>query len=252
MKDIDQIATLSRIDLSKDIPKPPSVLKIDGSRVMTLGNFSVITGKSKSKKTFLTTLVASTIVSGGLYHLASEGGSLVTFDTEQGDYDAWSVAKRIEKITGKTDYRSYALRQYEPEERCEIIEEILKQQQPKFVVIDGIADLANAINDEEEATRVSGLLMRWTKQYNSHITTIIHQNKSNNYATGHLGSALMKKAEVIISVSKDDDNKYLSLVECDMIRGAKDFDPFEIEIDKNGLPTVVGKDKYQNNEEYLF
>jgi hypothetical protein len=59
-----------------------------------------------------------------------------------------------------------------------------------FVVIDGIADLANAINDEIEASRVVSLLMRWTKIYNCHIHVIIHENKADNNATGHLGSSI--------------------------------------------------------------
>lgn len=63
-------------------------------------------------------------------------------------------------------------------------------------MIDGIADLAMAINDEIEASRVVSLLMKWTKLYNIHITLVIHQNKNDEYATGHLGSAILKRLNV--------------------------------------------------------
>lgn len=244
-KDIDQIATLTRIDLSEEPPKPEVCLSIKSSRVMTMGNFSVIKGKSKSKKTFLTSLMTSSMIMGQAYRLKGNtfGKDILLFDTEQGHYDAWHTAYRpirITKFTGLNNYFAYELRANEPDERCEIIGEILKQRKPGFVIIDGIADLANGNNDEEEAIRVSSLVMRWTKQYNCHMTCIIHENKANNYAMGHLGTKLMNKAEVVISANKDDENKRRSIVVCDMIRGTFEFDDFEIEINDSGLPFVVG------------
>lgn len=252
--DIESLTTFSKIDLTKDVKRPETVLSIreaEGttfSRVMTLGNFSVITGKQKSKKTFWCTMVAAAGLKGQMYgrlkgNLHDKG--LFTFDTEQGTYDAWHTAKRIGKITGMTAYQSFALREHEPVKRCEIIEEVLKNNQVGLAIIDGIADLASGINDEEEATRVSGLLMRWTKEYDCHIVSVIHQNKNDNYATGHLGSSLMKKAEVIISVKKDIDNKRQSFVECDMIRGSYDFDQIIMEVRKDGLPGIVGEEDVQ-------
>ena len=47
----------------------------------------------------------------------------------------------------------------------------------------------------------------------------------------------MKKAECIISVTKDCNNSLLSEVSCDYIRGAMEFDKFNIIID-NGIPKV--------------
>ena len=101
-----------------------------------------------------------------------------------------------------------------------------------FVIIDGIADLATAINDEDEATRVIGLLLKWTKIHNIHICNIIHENKNNNFATGHLGSSIMKKSETVAFVTRDDK---LTKVTPDYCRNYP-FDEFYFELDENHLP----------------
>ena len=138
------------------------------------------------------------------------------------------------------NFGAFDLREYSPYERCDIIDRYLIKagDQTGFIVIDGIADLTNAINDEVEASRVVTLLMKWTKTYNVHICTVIHQNKNDNYATGHLGSSILKKAECVISVTKDESDNSRSEVNCDLIRETYDFDKFAFIINDKGLPEV--------------
>jgi hypothetical protein len=128
-------------------------------------------------------------------------------------------------------------------ERCEIIEFTLAKFRDNIglVILDGIADLATSNGDEVEATRVVSLLLKWTKIYNCHIINVIHQNKSNDFATGFLGSSIMKKSEAILSVTKEEENPDVSVVECKMIRGVRDFEPFRFNVDDNGMPVILGK-----------
>jgi hypothetical protein len=256
MDEVDSLLLRSMIDFSIPVTKPPVILKIKAqfgtasgySRVFTLGNFSAITGKSKSKKTFLTSLLMASALNGGYFdkvfqaELPAGRRGVVLFDTEQSNYDAYMTAKRIPDMLGsaRDEFGAFDLREFTPLERCKLIERALEKMHNdvSLVVIDGIADLAMAINDEVEASRVVSLLMRWTKQYNVHITLVIHQNKNDEFATGHLGSAIMKKAECIIAVSKDQTNTSRSLVECNLIRGARDFDKFSFTINEYGLPVV--------------
>jgi len=255
-KELDKILSNAYIDLTVPVPKPPTALKISefengfiiDKRLFTLSNFSAITGKSKSKKTFLTTiLLAAATLNGEIYKkitgcLPESKRATFLFDTEQANYDAYMTGKRVNNLLGYNaeNFGAFGLRELTPLERCELIEYALKEFSPNvgYVVIDGIADLATAINDEQEASRVAGLLLKWTKVYNCHITTVIHQNKNDSYATGHLGSAILKKAEAIISVTKSETNSYSSNVKCDMIRGVADFNDFEIEINEKGMPEI--------------
>lgn len=259
----------SEIDPVKEISKPEIIFSIretgamqfENRRVFTLGNFSAIIGKAKSKKTYLLSAISASIISKRLMWDKFNGGLnndkdlVLYFDTEQGEWDSWNVVRRIVNMAGqlhKDKFKAYNLRQFTPMERCQIIEYALLMfgDEVGFVVIDGIADLAFAINDEEEATRVVSLLMRWTKEYKCHISTVIHQNKNDNFATGHLGSAIMKKCEIIISVTKDPTNNYKSVVECTMSR-AIDFKPFNLSINHEGIPEIdnviieVDKDEFE-------
>lgn len=253
---LDEIIRKSYIDTEVPVAKPPVIMKIKTrygagnifTRVFTLGNFSAIYGKSKAKKTFLATMFMACASRGGeldytiLSDLPENRPGVVLFDTEQSSYDAYITAKRVCDMSGKfkNNFGSFDLREYSPLERCEIINHFIEKQSNhiSFIVIDGIADLAMAINDEIEASRVVSLLMKWTKVYNLHICVIIHQNKNDNFATGHLGSSIMKKAECLISVAKDTCDNLRSDINCDYIRGAMEFDKFSIIIDENGIPKV--------------
>ena len=240
----------ARVDLNISIERPPVVLEVKEisthdvrrARLFTLGNFSAITGKAKSKKTFLMGIFASSLINNKHFSdkfvgkLPNNKPKIIYFDTEQGDYDVYNTAKRISFLSsGTKNFEMYQLREFTPMERCEVVEERLKSKDAGFVIIDGIADLATAVNDEEEATRVVSLLLRWTKQYNCHIVNVIHQNKGNDFATGWLGSSIMKKAEIIISVTKDPQDNSRSIVSCDLSRGA-DFEDFAFIINPDGMP----------------
>jgi KaiC/GvpD/RAD55 family RecA-like ATPase len=217
-------------------------------RLFSLGNFSAITGKSKSKKSFFAAMLLAAAAKNGLIEnklngfLPTSKNGVLLFDTEQSNYDVYRYAKNVLDVIGhKADnFGAFALMEYTPKERCEIIDHAITKYKDNvsYIVIDGIADLATAINDELEATRVVSLLMKWTKLYNNHITVNIHQNKNDNFATGHLGSLILKKAEAIISVFKDEKDSMVSKVECTDIRGTAEFKDFEIEIQETGIPKL--------------
>lgn len=262
--EIEKILNKSKIDTTKRVERPPVILSIIEQsasqtikkRLFTLGNFSCIVGKAKSRKTYLLSLLTASVLNSDsnskfkseLPHTKSD---VLYFDTEQGEYDAYNVVKRIETLSGTSTMRSFMLREYSPRERCSIIEHAFKLwgNTVSFCVIDGVADLAFAINDEEEASRVTTMLLRLTKQYNCHISTVIHQNKNDNFATGHLGSSIMKKAEILISVAKAKDSQHLSDVSCDLNRGV-DFEPFCFDVDLDGLPRISGEQVQQLNGSY--
>lgn len=252
--ELDKILNQNEVNVNETIEKPPIILSIveaDGTRtkykrLFTLGNFSVIIGKAKSKKTYLLTLLISYLLKARnlaykfINDLPADKNLIVWFDTEQGKYDSQVIMKRIIKMSGnKNNLKFYNLRPYTPIERCQIIDYAFKKfgKEIGLCVIDGIADLATAINDELEATRVSSLLLHYTAIYNFHLSIVIHQNKNDNFATGHLGSSLMKKAEVIISTNKIT-GSWDTEVRCDMIRGVEAFEPFVFGINDEGLPEI--------------
>ena len=253
----NEILDKAFIDLSITPPKPPIILEISDNkgngyewqRLFTLGNFSAITGKAKSKKTFSTTMPMAALIQNGIVYnkfratLPASKKMIIKFDTEQGRYDAYIASKRIEKLIGCdgwVNFKTFGLREFKPSERLDIIQFAIEKYSDSiaFILIDGIADLVNSINDEAEAIKVGTLLMKWTELYNIHISCIIHQNKGDGYATGHIGSFILKKAETIISVERDENFKQRSIVKCDMIRGVDSFEEFGFVINEKGLPEL--------------
>jgi hypothetical protein len=104
-----------------------------------------------------------------------------------------------------------------------------------FVAIDGIRDLLTmGINDEQEATRITSLFLKWSYDYNIHIVLLLHQNKNDLNARGHIGTEVVNKAETIISVTKEDKSNIFK-VACDDSRDIP-FEDFGFTISSDGLP----------------
>ncbi|MBW7866931.1 MAG: AAA family ATPase [Brumimicrobium sp.] len=214
----------------------------------TLGNFSLIIGKAKSRKSFFINIAVSTVVSNDIVlkqfkgTLPPEQMKVLYFDTEQGKYHVQLALKRVcEQVNIKEpkDLEVYGLRSLNPSERLNIIEyAIYNTPNLGFVIIDGIKDLVTSINDEAEATMIASKLLKWTEQKNIHIITVLHQNKSDNNARGHIGTELINKAETVLSVTKSEQDKDISIVEAQQCRN-REPEPFAFEINEDGLPVLV-------------
>ena len=66
---------------------------LEKQRLFTLGNFSAITGKGKSKKTFLASMMVASAANNGVVQdkffssFPESKKAVLHFDTEQGNYD---------------------------------------------------------------------------------------------------------------------------------------------------------------------
>jgi len=213
----------------------------------TLGNFSMIIGKAKSRKSFFINIAVSAVLCEDKLlnqfrgELPEGKRKVLYFDTEQGKYHVQLALRRIcqqIEVVVPENLHVYGLRKEPPTERLKIIEYAIEHTaNVGFVVIDGIKDLINSINDEAEATMIASKLLKWTEEQNIHIVTVLHQNKSDNNARGHIGTELMNKAETTLSVSKNEQDKDISIVEAQYCRN-REPQPFAFEI-ADGLPVMA-------------
>lgn len=92
--------------------------------------------------------------------------------------------------------------------------------------------------------------MQVTEQAELHICTVLHQNKGDNNARGHLGTEIINKAQTVLSVQKKND---LSIVSAEQCRD-KEFDPFAFKINDSGLPFIIDdyKDEAQERKQKLM
>lgn len=242
-----------------EISKPAVCLEMVKNKewvnLLTLGNISMIIGKAKSRKTFLLSLFTSALISDRMMFskfratLPPNQPNVVYFDTEQSEYHVSRMVKRICKLTGvdePANFKCFALRSWSTAERLKVIEEyIYSDEKLSVVVIDGVRDLITAINDEGESNKIKDLLLKWSNERNIHIITVLHQNKADVNARGHVGSELTNKAETVLSVTKDK-KQDISIVSSEYSRDI-DIDDFAFTVDANGLPVLV--DYFMNVDE---
>lgn len=230
-----------------DVIKPPVVaIKVNDGILGTLGNFSMIIGKAKSRKSFFLNLLATSLItkenSNKLFssELPENKKKVLFFDTEQGNYHVQLTLHRICELSNIKDPENLivvGLRSKTPKERLEIVEQLIYHTDNLgYVFIDGIKDLITSINDEEQATLISSKLLKWTEDLNIHISVVLHQNKSDSNARGHIGTELINKAETVISISRDEKNKDVSVMNPEQCRN-REPEPIAFEI-IDGLPVV--------------
>ena len=66
----------------------------------------------------------------------------------------------------------------------------------------------------------------------------MHQNKSDNNARGHIGTELINKAETVLSITKNESDENISVVEPQQCRN-KEPRPFAFEINEDGMPIIA-------------
>lgn len=240
----------SAVSVASAYEQSPIVLMVDDVTVGTLGNFSASIGKAKSKKTFnVSAIVASALNNDTVLHYRSsfpESKRVILYiDTEQGRHHCQKVLKRILRLADLPEDKDsdnlimLALRKYSPEMRLAIVEQAIGTiPDLGLVIIDGIRDFLYDINSPSESTDIISKFMQWTDDKQIHIHTILHQNKNDEHARGHIGTELNNKAETIMQVEVDKEDKNISIVEAIHIRD-REFEPFAFRINEDALPELI-------------
>jgi len=261
--DFDSLLNDCNVDLSEEMPKPEILLSIGTHQyksktyptpLMTAGEFSAIIAVSKAKKSFIKSAFLACYIGGDSNLLfpnikshRNEDYTILDFDTEQGKYYAQRTFRRVLDIVNSPydNYKCYVTRHRTSNERLQLIDYCLKNQDRlykkpvKLVSIDGIADLVENTNDIVMSKEASDYIMRWTYQYNLHITTVIHKSGLTGKPLGHLGTYVLKKAESVIELEVNED-KTVS-VNNPYSRGIS-FEMFNFDVNKDSLPYLVNDD----------
>ena len=211
------------------------------------GDFSCIVGASKSRKTFVKSLLVAGYLGGNSSNFSKIQGHqnadkiVLEFDTEQSHFHTQRVTRRVIEMVGVNDsrYKTYSLRQYDPKTRFDFIDYMLYESEFRdnigLVSIDGFVDLVTDFNSLEQSTQLTEKLLQWTSKVNCHITGILHKNFGTSKPVGHVGSSVLKKAETVMFIEKENE---LTKVVCEYSRNIP-FDEFYFEVDENWLPKVT-------------
>lgn len=257
----DQMFKDCFVDLDVVLERPPAALSIgryqDANKsydinAHTYGEFSATVAPSKTKKSFYKSALIASYIGGtankyfpNIKSHRDKDYYIVDIDTEQGAFYAQTVFRRVQIMTGiKYDnYLPFAMRSKTPEERVMFVECLLDDPKYKgkikFVSIDGIADLVENTNDIVMSAVIAQKVMKWTDM-GIHLHTIIHKLIGVNKPTGHLGSYILKKAETVTFLEKEDENNKDSniIVKHQYSRG-RSFKDFAFNVNEEGIPYLV-------------
>ena len=180
-----------------------------------------ITGKAKSGKTFVTSMLmacsARQKVLAFKRHTDKDGHTESTdqeplrvlwYDTEQSDESTQDILRnRIMKMIASEEFPLYDIfnvRSLGWKERRSLLLEAVERYDPDLVIVDGIRDLVNDINDGVLAQEVMEELMHMAALKNCCIVCVLHQNKGSedHNLRGWIGTELMNKAFEVYSCEK--------------------------------------------------
>ena len=251
-EEMGQLLAKLRVDSTIEVSQPPKALEMvfgqNSYIIGTLGNFSLIQGKAKSRKSFFLSALTAAASTDQLVCEHLRGyvfpRKVIYVDTEQGDFHVAKAKKRIHEMAylqGNVNYEHfdyYPLRSLDTNAlRLAAVEYLFRTvDNIGYMVIDGIADVASkGVNDEEEATAIASKLLKWTADYSCHITVVLHENKHDRNAKGHLGAYLVQKAESTFSAKKSENNRDITEITPEYTRN---IEPPAIEMTIGGFDLV--------------
>ena len=206
-----------------------------------------ITGKAKSGKTFVTSMLMACCQSRDVLafqRIGDEPLRVLWYDTEQSDESTQDILKnRVMRMVdgdGKL-FDIFNVRGVAWKERRDLLREVVTRCKPDLVIVDGIRDLVNDINDGVLAQEVMEELMHLATAHDCCIVCVLHQNKSgeDHNLRGWIGTELMNKAFEVYSCEKLLPQRIFSL-EQTLTRKYDIERTMYFEVGDDGLPVSCG------------
>lgn len=137
-----------------------------------------------------------------------ENLAVLWIDTEQDKNTLRQKAKAVLSMAGREtmpeSLKIVTLRGYgSPADALAATLQAIAENAADFVFLDGVVDLCQAFNDEEKSRAVVRQLEAHAEKYGAAILGLIHTNKYNDEARGHLGAIMQQKSAEIYQVNKE-------------------------------------------------
>ncbi|MBR5828347.1 MAG: AAA family ATPase, partial [Paludibacteraceae bacterium] len=246
-----------RILASSEIYPHQFLFEWNGKPCFARGELVALTGKAKSGKTFVCSLLMALAVKQhlmGLRRIQEEPLKVLWIDTEQSadstqEILCLRIARLIEQEIPEEQYFVYNFRQDNWQDRLSLVLACIGKHQPDLVIFDGIRDVVGDINNYQEAQTVLGKMLGIASFSNACIVCVLHQNKSLEDKTlrGALGTELQNKSFETYECQKDPDTRIFSMQQV----ATRKYDitqKLEWTVDDGGLP-VLEEEGARNQEQ---
>ncbi len=263
-----------RITPEKELPKMDFLFRLFGKPCFPRRELVAITGKAKSGKTFVTSMLMACCQSRDVLAFQRVGDKplrVLWYDTEQSDESTQDILRnRIMKLAAdehgltQTDlfdaennslskeevrenpcqsaaiFDVFNVRAVAWKERRSLLCEAVTRCKPDLVIVDGIRDLVNDINDGMLAQEVMEELMHLATEHKCCIVCVLHQNKGSedHNLRGWIGTELMNKAFEVYACEKLMPKRIFK-VEQTLTRKYDIEQKLYFEVDPKGLPRLT-------------
>ena len=196
-----------RITPLKELPPVEFLFRLHGKPCFARGELTGLSGKAKSGKTFVCSILMALCFRNevlSLQRIEPTRLHVLWYDTEQSDESTKDIlCQRICQMTGiqqdqfpSEQFDVFNVRQKPVNERLPALEVAVRYRKPDLVILDGLRDLVNDINDGVIAQNVMERLMHLASEYHCAIVCVLHQNKSieDHNPRGWIGTELKHKA----------------------------------------------------------
>lgn len=262
-KDLKQLEMLEhletrRITPDKNLPPMEFLFRLYGKPCFPRGELVGLTGRPKSGKTFVSSILMTLCFRQEVLTIqreASEQLRVLWYDTEQSDESTQDILRnRIMPMLGSPEtiedmhlfenavdsgFQIFNVRQDMWQERMPLLETAIKRYHPDLVIVDGIRDLINDINDGVLAQDTVERLMHLASSFFCCIVCILHQNKAaeDKNLRGWIGTELTHKAFEVYECEKSED-RIFSLTQ-KLTRKYDILDALKYVVDENGIPQLA-------------
>ena len=211
--DVEYDALLEKhlITVKKEYPKKEYVFKIHGIPTISIGDLCLIQGQAKQAKSSGSKVFVKSCLSGRMGNvekaLDKDDAKIIIFDTEMFECDtAYNYHYMLSDSNIVEDFTKLQvinLRTMSPAKRRKFILEVSRREKPVVIIIDGIRDLVNDINDPVGCPELVQELMDLASELQSAIVCVLHNNYGEGKARGWLGSEIINKCGSAFEVKKD-------------------------------------------------
>lgn len=203
------------------VPQHDFLFRWDNQPCFARGELIALTGKAKSGKTYVCSMLMALAVRAqlmGLSRLHDEPLRVVWIDTEQSEDSTHEIlCHRIGALINQPIpeelFFVYNLRRDNWQDRMQWVEMCIVQNKPDLVIFDGIRDVVGDINNYTEAQNVLSKMLSLASWSGACIVCVLHQNKALEDKTlrGALGTELQNKSYETYECQKDPDTRIFTL-----------------------------------------
>ena len=201
------------LDFAKPYTPPKWTLSHNGISFAKRGDLHIVGGKAGHGKTAFMSQIMAAILSGkfgGMQcQIQGDNPSVLYIDTEQSEDDTIAIKNRVCTLAG-IDYNKPSDRfkvarlrdTTQAEDRYKQILQLMWEIEPTVVFIDGLLDIVNDYNDQQECSVIIRELMAWSTAMNMSMWCVLHENPMTDKLVGSLGSIAERKVTEVFIIRK--------------------------------------------------